>query len=73
MLYCLKMYKISDEVINIIEKTMKTRRVKLTAGRKSLAEVKIQRSIFPSDALSSLQFVIAVMPLNHILKKCTAR
>ena len=39
---CLKMYKISDEVINFIEKTMKTWRVELTAGRKSLAEAKIQ-------------------------------
>ena len=35
---CFKMYKISDEVINFIEKTMKTLRVELTAGRKSLAE-----------------------------------
>ena len=28
----LKMYKISDEVINFIEKNMKTWRVELTAG-----------------------------------------
>ena len=32
---CLKMYKISDEVINFIEKTMKTWRVDLTAERRS--------------------------------------
>ena len=43
---CLKMYKISDEVINVIEKTMKTWRVELTAGGKSLAETKVQRGIF---------------------------
>ena len=30
---CLKMYKIADEVMNFIEKTMKTWRVELTAGR----------------------------------------
>ena len=29
---CLKMYKISDEVINIIEKILKTWQVELTAG-----------------------------------------
>ena len=30
---CLKMYKISHEVINFIDKTMKTQRVELTGGR----------------------------------------
>ena len=69
---CLKMYKISHEIINFIEKTMKNWRVKLTAGVKSLAETKIQRGIFQGDALSPLLFIIAMMPLNHILRKCTA-
>ena len=69
---CLKMYKISDEVINFIEKTMKTWRVELTAGGRRLAEAKIQRDIFQGDALSPLLFIIAMMPLNHILRKCTA-
>ena len=67
----LKMYKISHEVINFIEKTMKTWRVELTAGGKSLAETKIQRGIFHGDALSPLLFIISMMPLNHILRKCT--
>ena len=40
------MYKISDEVINFIEKTMKTWKVELTAGERNLAEEKIQRGIF---------------------------
>ena len=35
------MYKISDEVINFIEKTMKTWRVELTEGGKRFAEAKI--------------------------------
>ena len=42
----LKMYKISDEVINFIDKTMKTWRVELTAWGRRLAEAKIQRGIF---------------------------
>ena len=53
------MYKISDEVINIIEKTIKTWKVELIAGGRSLAEAKIQRGIFRGDALSSLLFIIA--------------
>ena len=68
----LKIYKISDEVINFIEKNSKTWRVELTAGGRRLTEAKIQRGIFQGDALSPLLFIIAMMPLNHILRKCTA-
>ena len=46
--------------------------MELIAGGRSLAEAKIQRSIVQGDALSPLLFMIAMMPLNHILKKCTA-
>ena len=46
---CLKMYKISHEVINFIEKTMKTWKVELTAGGRSFVEAKVQRSIFQRD------------------------
>ena len=42
----LKMYKISDEVMKFIENTTENWRVELTAGRKSLTEVKIQTGIF---------------------------
>ena len=47
-----QMYKISDEVIYFIEKTMKTWKVELTAGGRSLVETKIQRGIFQEDAQS---------------------
>ena len=68
------MYKILQEVINFNEKknNIKLWRVELTAGGRSLAETKIQRGIFQGDALSLLLFIIAMMPLNHILRKCTA-
>ena len=46
---CFKMYKISYEVINFIEKIMKTWRVELTP----------------------LLLIIAMIPLNHIHRKCT--
>ena len=70
--HCLKMYKISHEVINFIEQTMKTWRGELTAGGRSIAETKIQRGIFQGGALSPLLFIIAMIPLNHILRKCAA-
>ena len=62
---------ISDEVIKFTEKTMKIWRVELTAGAKSLAEVKIQRHVFQRDALSPLLFVTVMMTLNNLLRKCT--
>ena len=67
-----KMYKISHEVINFIEQTMNNWRVELTAGGRSIAETKIQGGIFQGDALSPLLFMVAMMPLNHILRICTA-
>ena len=48
---------------------MKNWRVELTAGRKSLTEIKIPRGIFKGDVLSPLLLVIAMMQLNCILKK----
>ena len=72
ILHCLKMYKISHEVLNFIEQNMKTWRVELTAGGRSIAETKIQRGDFQGDALSPLLFIIAMMPLNCILRKCAA-
>ena len=67
------MYKIPDQVVQFTKKTMETWRVELTAGGKSLAEIKIQKGMFQGDALSPLLFVIVMRPLNHILRKCPAR
>ena len=73
IIHCLKMYKISHKVINFIEKTMKTCKVELTTGGRSLAEAKVQRGILKGNALLTLLFIIVIMLLNHILRKCTAR
>ena len=50
---------------------MNSWRVELTAGGRSIAETKIQRGIFQGDVLSPLLFIIAIMPLNYMLRKCT--
>ena len=54
---CLKVYKISDEVIDFIEKTKKIWTVELTARKKCLAEAMVKRGIFQGDALSPLLFI----------------
>ena len=66
------MYKTSDEVKRFTERAMKNWRLELTAERRNFAEAKVQRGIFQGDALSPLLLIIAMMPFNHILRKCTA-
>ena len=44
----------------------------IDSRKECLAEAKIQRGKFPVDALSTLIFVIEMMPLNRVLRKCTA-
>ena len=56
-----------------MEKTMKIWRVELTVGGRSLAKAKTQRGICKGDALSPVLFIIAMISLNHKLRKCTAR
>ena len=66
------MYKIPDEVIKCIQKTMENWIVDLLAGEKCLAELKkkIQKCIFQGNAQSGLLFVIAMKSLQNILRKC---
>ena len=42
----------------------------INSMRKTLVKVKIQRSIFQGNALLPLLFVIAMIPLTYILRKC---
>ena len=46
------MYKISNEIINFIEKIMKTRIMELTVGGRSLTKENIQRGISQGGAQS---------------------
>ena len=64
------MSKISDKVIKFITEGAKNWKAELVARGKTLAEVKIPTDIFQGDSLSSLLFVIAMMPLDYIHRKC---
>ena len=66
---CFKMYKISDCHKLCREKHENTE-IGIDSRRESLTEVKIQRGIFQGNAPSPLPFIIAIMPLNLILRKC---
>ena len=56
--------------MKFIENPMESWRVELTGGKR-LVELKILRGIFLGDALSPLLFVIAMMPLSYVQRKCT--
>ena len=43
----------------------------MTAEGGSLAEAKIEEGVFQGDAASPLLSIILMMPVNHILRKCT--
>ena len=64
------MHKITGEVIKSIKNTIKTGELNSKLEEKALLRWKY-RGIFHGNALSPLLFVIAIMPLNHILRKCT--
>ena len=57
-----KMYKISDDVINFIEKTMETWKLELIAGRKKLSCSEGQKRY----SSRMLLLIIHMMPHNHI-------
>ena len=45
--------------------------MELTARGETLAEMKIQRGIFQGNAPSQLLCIIAMIPLNYLVRKCT--
>ena len=59
---------IAKNVVNLLGKTMKSWMVELNFGSKTLGEVPVKRGIFQGDALSPLFFVVALIPLTHILR-----
>ena len=47
---------------------MKSWRVELIGGEENMGEVNIRLGIFHGDSLSSLLFVVCLLPLTHILR-----
>ena len=67
------MYKISSKIINSVEKYHAKLESWLDRKRKNFTGVKFQRTVFYGNALLPLLFVIAMMILNHLLRKCLGR
>ena len=59
----------ADNFIGLIKQSMNKWKTNLYADGKLLALVTIRRGIFPGDWFSPLLFVIALLPLTHILRE----
>ena len=64
----LNMMGIAKNVMNFLEKTMKSWKMESTCGAEILREVTIKREILQGNALSLLLFVVALTPLALILR-----
>ncbi|XP_044751668.1 uncharacterized protein LOC123311664 [Coccinella septempunctata] len=73
LLKILKLYGVSQNIINLLEYLMKTWRTHLSFGNKQenikTAEIKIKRGIFQGDKLSALWFCLALNFLSKLLNE----
>ena len=61
------MVGLADNIIGLIKQSMNKWKTNLYADGKLLGSVPIRRGIFQGDSFSPLLFVIALLPLTHIL------
>jgi hypothetical protein len=65
----LKMVGVADNIIDFISRSMCQWKTNLYSDNQFLGEVNIRRGIFQGDSFSPLLFVIALIPLTHVLRE----
>ena len=55
-------------IVELLKRSMKSWRTVLFSGKNRLGKVNIRRGIFQGDSLSSLLFVVALIPVTIILR-----
>ena len=63
------MVGLADNIIGLIKQSMNKWKTNLYADGKLIGSVPIRRGIFQGDSFSPLLFVIALLPLTHILRE----
>ena len=66
ILTCLTMFKVADNIHNLIRKSMRSWTVELTSGGEMLGDVKVKRGIFQGDSVSPILFVLTMIPLSVV-------
>ena len=69
---CLDLFGVAENIKSLLVNSMEKRKVMPCSGHSQLAEVEIKRGIFQGHSLSSLVFVLALIPLSLILRKTKA-
>ena len=69
---CLDLFGVAENIKSLLVNSMEKWKVMLCSGNSELGEVEIKRGIFQGDSLSSLVFVLAMIPLSLILRKAKA-
>ena len=66
---CLDLFGVAENIKSLLVKSLEKWKVMLCSGNSELCEVEIKQGIFQVDSLSPLVFVIALIPLNLILRR----
>ena len=66
---CMNMFRVAVNVRSFISESMKHWNTELNAGQSRHGNVKKKRGIFQGDSLSSLLFVMTMIPLTLMLRK----
>ena len=69
---CLDLFWVAETIKSLLVNSMEKWKVMLCSGNSELGEVEIKRGIFQGDSLSSLVFVLSLIPLSLILRKAKA-
>ena len=72
MIECLDLFGVAQNIKSLLVNSMEKWMVMLYSGNAVLDEVEIKRGIFQGDSLSTLVFVLALIPLSLILRKAKA-
>ena len=65
----LDLFGVAENIKSLLVNSIEKWKVMLCSGNSELGEVEIKRGIFQGDSLSPLMFVLALIPLNLILRK----
>ena len=66
---CLDLFGVPENIKSLLVNSMEKWKVTLCSENSELGEVEIKRGIFERNPLSSLMFVLELIPLSLILRK----